>query len=273
MWTNQALREELAVGERPQGAVRSQPAAAQQAAAQKATVSIVSHGQALYVRKLLRDLDQTGAGRIDKVIVTVNIDEPDRLEDLQLAYPVELIRNERPKGYGANHNAAFQRCVSPWFLVLNPDVRIEGDAVARLLDEAPETSGVVAPRIVEPGKTEPEPRRALLTPFEIMGRWVWPRHDAPRAHWVAGMFMLFRAPAFRAVGGFDEKFYMYVEDADICARLHLGGWAVAVNESVRVLHDAQRASDRQWRALGWHWASLLRWWVSAPFWRLLARRG
>ena len=65
---------------------------------------------------------------------------------------------------------------------------------------------------------------------------------------------------------------MYVEDADICTRLRLAGWDVQVNETVRVFHDAQRASSRKWRPLGWHWASLLRWWVSAAFWSALIRR-
>jgi N-acetylglucosaminyl-diphospho-decaprenol L-rhamnosyltransferase len=239
---------------------------------QRATVSIVSHGHADYVSQLLRDLDATAAARIDKVIVTRNVAEPDVLAGLRLRFPLEVVDNPRPKGYGANHNAAFRRSVSTWFLVLNPDVRLQPGTIATLLEQADAASGVVAPRILEPGKAELEPRRTLLTPFEIMGRWFKPDYDAPRAHWVAGMFMLFRASAFAHVKGFDEKFYMYVEDADICTRMRLAGWKVQVNEAVRVFHDAQRASSRQWRPLCWHWASLLRWWASPAFWRALVRR-
>ena len=236
--------------------------------ADRATVSIVSHGHGHYVRHLLCDLEAASA-RIQKVIVTRNIPEEDVLSDLGLSFPVEFIDNVRPQGFGANHNQAFRRCTTPWFLVLNPDVRLEADAIATVLEHAPVDSGVVAPRIMEPGKTGPEPRRGHLTPFEIMGRWVRPEYEAPRAEWVAGMFMLFRSAAFGAVRGFDEKFFMYVEDADICARLRLAGWRISVDESVRVLHDAQRASDRHWRHLGWHWASMFKWWFSGPFWRLL----
>lgn len=220
------------------------------------------------MRHLLGDL-QAAASRIDKVIVTRNVPEADVLSDLALSFPLEFIDNPQPKGFGANHNAAFRHCTSPWFLVLNPDVRLDRDALGTLVDQAPAASGVVAPRIMEPGKAEPEPHRGHLTPFEIMGRWFHPEYDAPQAEWVAGMFMLFPAAAFAEVGGFDEKFFMYVEDADLCARLRLAGWRISVNESVRVLHDAQRASDRHWRHLGWHWASMLKWWFSAPFWRLL----
>ena len=237
--------------------------------AARVTVSIVSHGHGEYVRHLLCDLE-AAASRIAKVIVTRNIPEADVLSDLALSFPLEFIDNAQPHGFGANHNAAFRHCGSHWFLVLNPDVRIDPKAIGTLLDQAPPASGVVAPRIMEPGKTVPEPHREHLTPFEIMGRWFRPDYDAPQAEWVAGMFMLFPAAAFAEVGGFDEKFFMYVEDADICARLRLAGWRVSVNDSVRVLHDAQRASDRHWRHLGWHWASMLKWWFSGAFWRLLA---
>ncbi len=236
----------------------------------RVTVSIVSHGHGEYVRHLLEDLDAAGAW-IDKVIVTRNIPEADLLDGTQPGCSLDLIDNPHPKGFGSNHNAAFARCNSQWFLVLNPDVRIASDALGTLLEHVSAATGVIAPRILEPGKDRPEPRRKLLTPFEIMGRWIRPDYDAPRAHWVPGAFMLLRTAAFEAVHGFDEKFFMYVEDADLCARLELTGWEVTVDESVRILHDAQRASDRNWRALGWHWASMLRWWFSAPFWRLLAR--
>jgi N-acetylglucosaminyl-diphospho-decaprenol L-rhamnosyltransferase len=236
---------------------------------ERVTISIVSHGHGTYVSHLLDDLREAAA-RIDKVVVTRNIPQDDGLARLDLPFAVEFIDNPAPKGFGANHNAAFARCHSPWFLVLNPDLRMEGETIGKLLDQSTRASGVIAPRVVEPAKAAPEPRRKHLTPLEIMGRWIWSDYDAPRAEWVAGMFMLFRSAAFAGVRGFDEKFFMYVEDADICARLRLAGWDVTVDESERVLHHAQRASDRNWRALGWHWASLLRWWVSPPFWRLLA---
>jgi N-acetylglucosaminyl-diphospho-decaprenol L-rhamnosyltransferase len=236
--------------------------------AARVTVSIVSHGHGEYVRHLLCDL-QAAAAVIDKVIVTRNVPEADVLSDLELSFPLQVIENPQPRGFGANHNAAFRHCRSAWFLVLNPDVRIGPAAIGTLLEQAPAASGVIAPRVVEPGKTVPEPRRKHLTPFEIMGRWVHPGRDAPRAAWVAGMFMLFRSGAFAGVSGFDEKFFMYVEDADICARLRIAGWQVSVNDAVQILHDAQRASDHHWQHLGWHWASLFKWWFSVPFWRLL----
>ncbi len=80
--------------------------------------------------------------------------------------------------------------------------------------------------------------------------------------WLAGMFLLLRREAFAAVGGFDERFHMYCEDADLCLRLQLAGWRVRLVEDVAVVHAAQRASRRSWQHLRWHLTSLLRHWFS-----------
>jgi GT2 family glycosyltransferase len=63
--------------------------------------------------------------------------------------------------------------------------------------------------------------------------------------WVAGMFLLIRTEAFRALGGFDEGFHLYYEDVDFCARAWKAGWKVQVHPEVSVIHDAQRAEPAQ----------------------------
>jgi N-acetylglucosaminyl-diphospho-decaprenol L-rhamnosyltransferase len=75
---------------------------------------------------------------------------------------------------------------------------------------------------------------------------------------VAGMFLLFRAEAFRDVGGFDAKFHLYYEDVDICARLWKSGWKVMCDPGVTVVHEAQRASRHNFRYMRWHAASMAR---------------
>jgi GT2 family glycosyltransferase len=86
-------------------------------------------------------------------------------------------------------------------------------------------------------------------------------------HWIPGLFMLFRSEAYREIGGFDERFFMYGEDFDICARTQLAGWKLQVAEDLLARHDAQRASRSSHRHLYWHVTSLLKVWSSAAFWR------
>lgn len=237
------------------------------------TISIVSHGQLALVLPLLEQLDRYSRAVIDKVLLTLNIPEADLLAGRSWDFEVERIENASPKGFGANHNQAFERCGTEWFLVLNPDIRFDSDVLSPLLAQAAADAGLLTPRILEPGKTEPEPHRALLTPLEIVGRkkpgYVRPTVPA----WIPGLFMLFRSEAYRQVGGFDEKFFMYGEDFDICARTRLAGWKLQVGENLLARHDAQRESHRSRKYLYWHVTSLLKVWLSASFWRYLRLQG
>ena len=237
------------------------------------TISIVSHGQLALVLPLLEQLDTHSRAVIDKVLLTLNIPEADVLAGRSWGFEVERIENASPKGFGANHNQAFERCDTEWFLVLNPDIRFDNDVLSPLLAQASADAGLLTPRILEPGKTEPEPHRALLTPLEIVGRkkpgYVRPAVPA----WIPGLFMLFRSKAYRQVGGFDEKFFMYGEDFDICARTRLAGWKLQVGENLLARHDAQRESHRSRKYLYWHVTSLLKVWLSGSFWRYLRLQG
>lgn len=231
------------------------------------TVSVVSHRQWALVRPLLEQLDRLCRDSVARIVLTINV--PEDIEEMDLGIPLELVRNASPKGFGANHNAAFGPCATPWFLVLNPDIRLDEDVVARLLAAAQPRTGLVAPRIQEPGKAQPEPFRDVLTPLELLRRRL-PEHRPPaQPAWVPGMFMLVRREAFAALRGFDERFFMYCEDFDLCARIRLAGWQLQVVEDTAVHHDAQRASNRALRPLAWHLSSLAKLWTSSAFWRYL----
>ncbi|MEB0110429.1 glycosyltransferase [Variovorax sp. RTB1] len=231
------------------------------------TVSIVSHGQLALIEPLLDQLARYSNAVVAKVVLTINVPEPDILAGRTWAFPVERIENRTPMGFGANHNQAFTRCTTPWFLVLNPDIRLDSDVLTPLLAQAAPTSGLLTPRILEPGKSVPEQHRATITPREILTRrkagYVRPQVPA----WIPGLFMLFRSEAYAAIDGFDERFFMYGEDFDICARIQLAGWRLQVGEDLVARHDAQRASHAKAKHLYWHVTSLLKVWASATFWR------
>lgn len=233
------------------------------------TVSIVSHGQWAMVRPLVDQLHARCRSSIARIVLTVNIPEATDVP-AHWDLPLDIVRNAEPRGFGANHNAAFARCDSAWFLVLNPDIRLDDNVIATLLARAKQQTGLITPRIQEPGKSEPEPYRDLLTPLELFRRRS-PSHRPPQQPvWVAGMFMQLRREAFAQIGGFDERFFMYCEDFDLCARLRLGGWDLQVEEDLSVLHDARRASNSSFKPLLWHLASFARVWTSPAFWRYVA---
>jgi len=229
-------------------------------------VSVVSHLQSRLVKGLLDDLAAHCRDTV-WVVLTLNVEESLPFETGDFGYPIELVRNRSARGFGANHNAAFRLCHGRAFGVLNPDIRLAADPFPALIEELERTgTGVVAPRIVDPaGRTEDSARR-FPTLSGLAAKALGRAHaldyeigSTPFSpDWVAGMFMLFRHDAFRAVAGFDERYFLYYEDVDICARLRAADYDVRLVPAVSAVHDARRASRSHWRHRAWHLRSVLR---------------
>jgi N-acetylglucosaminyl-diphospho-decaprenol L-rhamnosyltransferase len=222
------------------------------------SVSIVSHRQGELARALLGDL-----ARLDlplEVLLTVNVPEPEIVPD---GTKVRIIRNAAPRGFGANHNAAFQCAAGEYFCVMNPDVRMPNDVFSALLGHlrADPQLGAVAPKVVDPAGAVEDSARAFPTAASLLLKaFGVDRHPPENAHpdWIAGMFMLFPRRAFEQAGGFDTSYFLYYEDVDLCARLRKLGYRVAYCTEVSVVHDARRTSRRNPRYLVWHLSSMAR---------------
>ena len=217
------------------------------------------------VKYLLSDLQAHCSADHIEIILTRNVAEPHDFNPGGLTFPIRLIDNPSPKGFGANHNAAFKIATGDYFCVLNPDIRLKENPFPALIALAEQTAvGVVAPRIVNTSGLREDSARRFPTPRELLRKALGGKSevvtDAP--DWVAGMFMLFPAPVFRAMGGFDKRFFLYYEDVDLCARLALAGYKRLVCPDVAVVHDARRSSHRRLRYAAMHMRSILRFFFS-----------
>jgi N-acetylglucosaminyl-diphospho-decaprenol L-rhamnosyltransferase len=229
-------------------------------------VSVVSHLHGALVRPLLEDLARCEPLGM-RVVLTLNVPEALPFERSAFPFPLEVVRNAAPRGFGANHNAAFKQASADHFAVLNPDLRLPQDPFKVLLPALADPAvGAVAPRIVDPEGRPEDHARAFPTPLTILAKLGGSRphvrgdaSGAPfRADWIAGMFMLFRSEAFAAVGGFDESYFLYYEDVDLCARLATAGMRVEVHPAASAVHAARRESHRNPRFLLWHLGSMAR---------------
>lgn len=250
------------------------------------TLSVVSHGHEALLERLLKDLANWPEARAAKVVVTLNRSGEPFDAAAHPALRIEVLRSARPQGFGANHNAALAHCRTPWFLVLNPDLRLPSNPFPALLAAAhcwPEAA-LLAPRVMgSDGRTVEDSVRAHLTPASLIQRRLCGKREpvhpdalAKRGgpfYWLAGMFLMLRCDALRAVGGFDERFFMYCEDYDLSARLWLAGHALMQVSDATVVHAAQRASHRSVRAMSWHLRSLARVWTSPAYWRVMFQSG
>lgn len=244
-------------------------------------ISIVSHGQGELVRALLDDLAEWERDSDIQVVLTLNLPEALPFDAGAYPFPLHIVQNDRPQGFGANHNAAFRLARAggdfAYYCVLNPDIRLASGVIPALraiLAAHPET-GLVAPTVVNREGIAENSARRLPTPIGILGKAIRlaasgklpaePPLDPP--HWVAGMFMLFPARVFSAVGGFDEAYHLYYEDVDLCCRLRLAGHDIRLAREASVIHDARRASHRSLRYMRWHLASMLRFFTSGVFFK------
>jgi len=231
------------------------------------TLSVISHGHTEIIGDLLEDLARCKPPQLAKVVITLNLCEERPKIPRGLDVPVHWCANPDPKGFGANHNAAFRYCDTEWFAVVNPDIRFDEDPFRPMITEAGDSLGLVAPTVLNADRTIADSARGLITPYEILARRIKPCVPFPHPVWMAGMFLLFRAEAYRGVSGFDERFHLYCEDFDICARIRLLGWPIKRCERAIVVHDARRASHDTPQHLFWHVCSLLSMWTSRTWWR------
>jgi N-acetylglucosaminyl-diphospho-decaprenol L-rhamnosyltransferase len=193
--------------------------------------------------------------RADKIVVVLNapdVVEPDALE--QLRREVEVVSPPRRQGYGANLNLGVRHLPRDveYMLLANDDLEFGAESLMKLvtkLDDHPLTAAV-GPSLFDP---EGRPQPGLVTvpsamPIAVefarllpLGS-VWPslehraRASASAARWISGAAMLVRADAFRSVDGFDEAFFLYFEETDLCVRLHDAGWVVDWCEDAPVVH-------------------------------------
>lgn len=236
------------------------------------SISLVSHGHGDMVWKLVDKL--VICPEVSEIIVTLNIPE---ISPVIFHNKVVLVKNDVPKGFGANHNAAFALAKSEFFCIINPDIQLTqnpfGALLVTLIDHR---IGLVAPLVVGTSGLPEDSMRSFLTPWSMLKR-VFGFSSGAYSHsleqsgsyfepdWVAGMFMLFLSEAYAKVGGFDERYFMYCEDADICTRLWKARYKVVGDLSVCVIHDAQRTSRKSFKYLSWHLRSMARYLWSHSF--------
>ena len=248
-------------------------------------VSVVSHGQCGITRQLLQDIQDHCRGLSLQVTVTLNIPETLSFDPDHFDYSVHLLRNIEPQGFSANHNAAFhhgqKNYPCQFFCVVNPDIRFSSNPFPKLLDCLEDSRvGVVAPLVLNAQGGIEDNARRFPTPLSILAkafRKVF-RPDyaiegsTAAPDWVAGMFMLIPAEKHHRIGGFDERYFLYYEDVDLCARMRLAGYGVRLCPASRVVHEARRQSNREWWYLKRHARSALRFFTSKAFISVTWRR-
>lgn len=223
--------------------------------AERVAAVVVDYDAGGVLAECVRSLLAEGARR---VVVVENGDPATARAALEPAgISLPLLVTGRNLGYGAGANRGMAASGdSPFVLVCNPDVRLHPGALAGLvtaLDAHPEWA-LVGPRIMDAsGAVYPSVRRfpsavdaaghallALLWPDNRFSRRYRPPdaggEDLRAVDWVSGACFLARRTALEELGGFDEGYFMFAEDMDLCWRAREAGWGVGVQPAAVVTH-------------------------------------
>jgi N-acetylglucosaminyl-diphospho-decaprenol L-rhamnosyltransferase len=238
-------------------------------------ISVVSHSQADLVVKLLmsvRDNKATSTQVIVRENVFCCIDKT--IAEVKKVYPEAcVIVNQRQYGFGRNHNLNFDLIGSEFFVVLNPDLQITPSSLASAeFNLSKNRVALTYAQQAQINRQMLDCERELITPWAAIKRHIFrQKMHKSRIDWISGAFMAFRSDVFQELGGFDERYFMYCEDVDICLRLQLAGYKIQ-RLNTTVVHDTRRNTLKSWQHLRWHVLSLIRLWCSPVFWRYLKWR-
>jgi hypothetical protein len=209
-----------------------------------------------YLLACLAALEAAPPGVDYRVVLVDNSPGDGAAEAVRARFPaVEVVTNTVNVGFGRACNQAIRASASPYVLLLNPDTAVQPRALPALLAAlaAHPRVAAVGPRLVYPdGRYQhsafrfPDFAQALFGFFEWVpldshwnGRYPVPRSDAPRAvEHLLGACLLIRREALEAIGLLDERFFIYFEETDWCARARRAGWQLWQVPAATVVHHS-----------------------------------
>ena len=238
------------------------------------SISIVNTSNRELLLACLESLQHAAMRVSTEIVVLDNASEDGSAEAVREGFPdVRVIAQRHRAGFGANHNTVIRNSTGRYVYVLNEDTVSEPGSLDRLVEYMDERPHVAAagPRIRYPdGRLQPSAWRFPTPKTSAIGALtlgragiVQSRGDATRrVDWAMGCALLVRRAALEEVGLFDERFFIYAEETDLCRRLAAAGYEVHYFPHVSVVHHVAQTSARvPERRINEHWRSRHRYWT------------
>ncbi|SOE96042.1 hypothetical protein SAMN05414139_08965 [Burkholderia sp. D7] len=222
--------------------------------------------------------------RASDMVVVENASPDDSYQNLRANLPdgVRLVRASMNRGFGAGVNLGAVAGMRERILVLNPDTYFVDNSIEKALaalDAAPDVA-MVGLDLTYPDGVRQYSGRRFYSLLDIIGRRTplgklrslerrvkrhmmieaWIPGVPFDADWVMGTGFIVKRNVYEELGGMDERYFLYMEDVDLCARVWNSGYRIACVPGARLMHDHQRqsAGGPLSRAGRYHLQSLLR---------------
>jgi GT2 family glycosyltransferase len=236
----------------------------------KVSIVIVTHNSQATLERCLVSL-QGGLAEVDHELVVVdNASSDGSGEIVKQQYPdATIVANEKNRGFAAACNQAVQETEGEFLLFVNPDVQMGPGSVQSMmaLIRTDHKAGAITPRMRNlDGSFQPTCRRLptiynlLFSRGSVLSRLIGARHiytlpdyaETKAVEAVAATVLLIRRSLFSRMKGFDERFFMYMEDTDLCYRLRTLGYRNYFVPTAGAVHDWGHGSDAGRLRRIWH---------------------
>lgn len=218
----------------------------------KVTISIVDYNSGNYLVDCLKSLENIKAEADIQVVIVDNAstdDSIERVKKLKFSFPVHFILNQENLGFGKAHNLVLKNLKSEYVLLLNPDTVLEKNTLFPLLEfmkQYPKVGACTGEIILEDGRRDLVAHRGFPTPlasllyflgndslYHLTNRDFNVPHEVDA---ITGAFFLTRKSVLNKTGFFDEDYFMYAEDIDLCFRIKQAGFKIMYLPQVKILH-------------------------------------
>lgn len=216
----------------------------------------------------VKSIKEADFGSLKYEIIVVDNNSRDSIgEILNWQYPeIKFIQNKKNIGMGGGNNAGIKAAIGNYAVIMNPDTLAFKDTFKKLHEfmEANPDVGIIGPRQFNPDQTIQDSCYSwynLFTPLyrrTPLGRLPFAQNDLARflmkdfdrqstreVDWLLGSFLFCRAGALKQVGYFDERFFLYFEDTDLCRRFWRKNWKVVYYPEAKIIHNHNRQSARE----------------------------
>ena len=188
---------------------------------------------------------------------------------------VVYVDTKKNLGFGKGHNFILPQLDSEFHAIVNPDIVLYSDVFSSLVDflEKNDNVGMTAPILTDEYDNVLQVYRRDLTLFDLLCRYVHIRFFCKRINYhtmadvdkscdfecpfVQGSFLVVKTNVFKDVNGFDERYFMYAEDADLCRTIRKQN-RIVVHPKARVVHKWEKASHTNFKLMRTHVISLMK---------------
>ena len=231
------------------------------------SIIIVNYNVKEFLQNLIHSIEKASTNLTKEIIIIDNASDDGSVDFIKEKFPqIKLIANQTNLGFGKANNIGLKQAAGKYILLINPDTLVAEDTFEKMIQffESNKNIGLAGCKILNPdGTLQLACRRSFPGPWtsftkvtglsnlfpnsKIFARYNLTYLDENKSYEVdaiSGSFMMMRKEVYGKVGGFDEQFFMYGEDLDLCYRIQKAGYKVFYVHSTQIIHYKGESTKR-----------------------------